>query len=132
MRKATASPMYKVRSLVAMPLSCSLGSVITGRSLDTARLGLQSPEEHGRLFISLPWQYRPPFVGVGFEQCRLLTWCELLVKLQKQVFSVHRWKLLVNLKCLLEPGGSLGCKLPMIPKKPKHRVHQGTATVGIY
>ena len=43
-----------------------------------------------------------------------------------------RWKLLVNLKCFLEPGDSLGCKLPMIPKKPKHRVHQGTATIGIY
>ena len=40
-------------------------------------------------------------------------------------------KLLVNLKCFFEPGGSLGCKLPMIPKKPKHRVHQGTATVVI-
>ena len=91
MRKATASPMYKVRSLVAMPLSCSLGSVMTGRSLDTAKLGLQSPEEHGRLFISLPWQYRPPFVGVGFEQCRLLTWCELLVKLQKKSAGASCW-----------------------------------------
>ena len=40
-------------------------------------------------------------------------------------------KLLVNLKCFFEPGGSLGCKLPMIPKKPKHREHQGTATVVI-
>ena len=68
MRKATARPMYKVRSLVAMVVSWS-GSVMTGRSLETARFGRQRPEVHYLLFMSLPWQYRPPLVGVGLEQC---------------------------------------------------------------
>ena len=54
MRKATARPMYKVRSLVAMAVSWSLGSVMTGRSLETARLGRQRPEVQGLLFMSLP------------------------------------------------------------------------------
>ena len=54
MRKATARPMYKVRSLVAMAVSCSLGLVMTGRSLETARLGRQMPEVQGLLFMSLP------------------------------------------------------------------------------
>ena len=55
-----------------------------------------------------------------------------LVRVVGQVAKkICRCQLLVNLKCFFEPGGSLGCKLPMIPKKPKHRVHQGTATVVI-
>ena len=55
MRKATARPMYKVRSLVAMVAVSWSGSVMTGRSLETARLGRHRPEVHGLLFMSLPW-----------------------------------------------------------------------------
>lgn len=77
-RKATASPIYRVRSDVCIPglgWGVSWVYTTTGR-FGATRSGLHNPPVQFLLVISFPWQYLPPLEGAGAEQLRRLTWIQ--------------------------------------------------------
>ena len=92
-RKATASPMYRVRSDVGVPWAGLLGAsslyTTTGRPWPARRPGLHMPPVQFLLAMSLPWQYLPPLLGVGLEQVLRRKWMQSVEHVDHEDQPVH-------------------------------------------